>query len=78
MAKEKEHINLVFIGHVDHGKSTTVGRLLFDSGNIDEQAMRKLKEKGRVRVKRHRMRVSPRKRSDLLTARKSVESEETL
>ena len=45
MAKEKVHINLVFIGHVDHGKSTCVGRLLFDSGNIDEQAMRKLKEK---------------------------------
>ncbi|NQV08577.1 translation elongation factor EF-1 subunit alpha [Candidatus Woesearchaeota archaeon] len=41
----KIHMNLVFIGHVDHGKSTTVGRLLFDSGNIDEQAMRKLKEK---------------------------------
>src|SRR6056300_230848 len=45
MAKGKPHINLVFIGHVDHGKSTTVGRLLFDSGNIDEQAMRKLKDK---------------------------------
>lgn len=45
MAKEKTHINLVFIGHVDHGKSTTVGRLLFDTKNIDEQAMRKLKEK---------------------------------
>ena len=45
MAKEKEHMNLVFIGHVDHGKSTTVGRLLFDSGNIDEQTMRKLKDK---------------------------------
>jgi len=45
MAEKKIHINLVFIGHVDHGKSTTVGRLLFDSGNIDEQAMRKLKEK---------------------------------
>ncbi len=44
MAKEKPHINIVFIGHVDHGKSTTVGRLLFDSGNIDEQALRKLKE----------------------------------
>jgi len=41
----KEHINLVFVGHVDHGKSTTVGRLLYDSGNVDEQAMRKLKEK---------------------------------
>lgn len=45
MAKEKTHINLVFIGHVDHGKSTTVGRLLFDSGNIDEQTMRKLEQK---------------------------------
>jgi elongation factor 1-alpha len=47
MAKEKVHINLVFIGHVDHGKSTTVGRLLFDSGTINEQAMRKLKEKAK-------------------------------
>ncbi|MBT3691285.1 translation elongation factor EF-1 subunit alpha [Candidatus Woesearchaeota archaeon] len=45
MAKEKPHINIVFVGHVDHGKSTAVGRLMFDSGNIDEQAMRKLKEK---------------------------------
>ncbi|MBW3015679.1 translation elongation factor EF-1 subunit alpha [Candidatus Woesearchaeota archaeon] len=45
MATKKTHINLVFIGHVDHGKSTTVGRLLFDSGNIDEAAMRKLKDK---------------------------------
>ena len=44
MAREKPHINIVFVGHVDHGKSTTVGRLMFDSGNIDEQAMRKLKE----------------------------------
>ena len=45
MAKTKEHINLVFIGHVDHGKSTTVGRLLFDTGNVSEQDLRKLKEK---------------------------------
>jgi elongation factor 1-alpha len=45
MAKGKVHINLVFIGHVDHGKSTSVGRLLYDTKNIDEQAMRKLKEK---------------------------------
>jgi elongation factor 1-alpha len=45
MAKNKTHINLVFIGHVDHGKSTTVGRLLFDSGVIDAQAMKKLKDK---------------------------------
>jgi elongation factor 1-alpha len=45
MAKTKPHLNLVFIGHVDHGKSTTVGRLLYDSGNVDELAMRKLKDK---------------------------------
>ena len=45
MAKKKPHVNIVFVGHVDHGKSTTVGRLLYDSGAIDEQSMRKLKEK---------------------------------
>jgi len=45
MARTKTHLNIVFIGHVDHGKSTTVGRLLYNTGGIDEQAMRKLKEK---------------------------------
>tara|TARA_Y100000310_G_scaffold344814_1_gene459694 strand:- start:1109 stop:2389 length:1281 start_codon:yes stop_codon:yes gene_type:complete len=45
MAKEKPHLNVIFVGHVDHGKSTTVGRLMFDSGHVDEQAMRKLKDK---------------------------------
>jgi len=45
MASKKEHFNVVFIGHVDHGKSTTVGRLLFDAGTVGEQEMRKLKEK---------------------------------
>ena len=47
MAREKPHINLVFIGHVDHGKSTTVGRLLYDSGAVDEQTVRKLKDKAK-------------------------------
>jgi len=45
MARDKIHMNLVFIGHVDHGKSTTVGRLLYDAGAVDEQTLRKLKEK---------------------------------
>ncbi|MCD6230055.1 MAG: translation elongation factor EF-1 subunit alpha [Candidatus Diapherotrites archaeon] len=44
MAAEKPHMNLVFIGHVDHGKSTAVGRILVDSGNIPEQVRRKLKD----------------------------------
>ena len=37
MAKTKGHINLAFIGHVDHGKSTLVGHLLLLSGAIAEQ-----------------------------------------
>ncbi len=47
MAKTKPHINVVFVGHVDHGKSTTVGRLLFDSGVVSEQDMKKLQEKAK-------------------------------
>ncbi len=47
MARTKPHINLVFIGHVDHGKSTSVGRLMFDSGNIDVASMKKLEEKAK-------------------------------
>ncbi|MBQ6100592.1 MAG: translation elongation factor EF-1 subunit alpha [Methanobrevibacter sp.] len=39
MAKEKEHINLAFIGHVDHGKSTLVGNLLVKAGTINEQQL---------------------------------------
>lgn len=41
---EKEHINLVFIGHVDSGKSTSVGRVLYETGAITEQALKKLKD----------------------------------
>ncbi len=41
---EKPHMNLIFIGHIDHGKSTTVGRLLFDTKAVSEQDMKKLKD----------------------------------
>ncbi len=47
MAKEKEHMNLAFIGHVDHGKSTLVGNLLFQSGIIAEQQLAKGEDKFR-------------------------------
>ncbi len=47
MASEKPHINLVTIGHVDQGKSTLVGRLLWDTGNVPEQEMRKIEEKAK-------------------------------
>jgi elongation factor 1-alpha len=41
---EKDHLNLIFIGHVDHGKSTSVGRILYETGALTEQQLRKLKE----------------------------------
>ena len=44
MAQAKPNMNVVFVGHVDHGKSTAIGRLLFDSGIIPEQEMQKMKE----------------------------------
>jgi len=44
MAHEKPNFNVVFVGHVDHGKSTTIGRFMFESGLIPEQEMKKLKE----------------------------------
>ncbi|NCP72545.1 translation elongation factor EF-1 subunit alpha [archaeon] len=51
MAGEKPHINTIFIGHVDQGKSTLVGRLMYDTGSLSEQDYRKLEaiaqEKGK-------------------------------
>ncbi len=44
MAKEKPNMNVVFVGHVDAGKSTIVGRVMFDSGMVSEQEMTKLKQ----------------------------------
>ena len=41
---EKPHMNLIFIGHVDHGKSTTVGRVMYETGAVSEQDLNKLKE----------------------------------
>ena len=45
---DKPHVNLVFIGHVDHGKSTLVGRLLYDSGALSEQEYRKLEAEAKA------------------------------
>ena len=40
----KPHMNLVIIGHVDHGKSTLVGHLLVLMGAIDERTIAKYEE----------------------------------
>lgn len=39
----KPKINLVIVGHKDHGKSTLIGRLLYDSNSIPEQKLKEVK-----------------------------------
>src|SRR5882762_2224789 len=44
MPADKPHLNIVFIGHVDHGKSTTVGRILLETGHIQPHIIEKFKQ----------------------------------
>jgi len=44
MADGKPHLGLVIVGHVDAGKSTTTGRLLFELGGMSERDLAKLKK----------------------------------
>jgi elongation factor 1-alpha len=44
MSEGKPHLSIVICGHVDSGKSTTTGRLIFELGGIPEREMAKLQE----------------------------------
>jgi len=44
MGKEKAHINVVVIGHVDSGKSTTTGHLIYKCGGIDKRTIEKFEK----------------------------------
>lgn len=44
MGKEKIHINIVVIGHVDSGKSTTTGHLIYKCGGIDKRTIEKFEK----------------------------------
>lgn len=44
MGKEKNHINLVVIGHVDSGKSTSTGHLIYKCGGIDKRTIEKFEK----------------------------------
>ncbi|MDD5502958.1 MAG: translation elongation factor EF-1 subunit alpha [Candidatus Thermoplasmatota archaeon] len=48
---EKPHMNLVVIGHVDHGKSTLVGRLLVDTGTIPQMMVDKFEKEAQEKGK---------------------------
>jgi peptide chain release factor subunit 3 len=43
----KEHVNLIFIGHVDAGKSTLGGSILYATGMVDERTMEKYKKEAK-------------------------------
>ncbi len=51
MATDREVLNIVVVGHVDHGKSTVIGRLLYDTHSLPEGAIERVKriakEKGK-------------------------------
>jgi len=44
MGKEKVHVSLVVIGHVDSGKSTTTGHLIYKCGGIDKRVIEKFEK----------------------------------
>merc|ERR1712137_20847 len=44
MGKEKSHVNVVVIGHVDAGKSTTTGHLIYKCGGIDKRTIEKFEK----------------------------------
>jgi elongation factor 1-alpha len=48
MSGEKAHVSIVVCGHVDAGKSTTTGRLIFELGGIPERDMQKLKDEAKA------------------------------
>ena len=41
---KKEHINLVVIGHVDAGKSTSTGHMIYKCGGIEKRVMEKFEK----------------------------------
>eukprot|EP00437_Effrenium_voratum_P009543 CAMPEP_0181432480 /NCGR_PEP_ID=MMETSP1110-20121109/18792_1 /TAXON_ID=174948 /ORGANISM="Symbiodinium sp., Strain CCMP421" /LENGTH=438 /DNA_ID=CAMNT_0023555891 /DNA_START=21 /DNA_END=1337 /DNA_ORIENTATION=- len=44
MAKEKTHVSLVVVGHVDSGKSTTTGHLIYKQGGLDPRVLEKFEK----------------------------------
>ncbi|KAG2651394.1 hypothetical protein PVAP13_1NG268100 [Panicum virgatum] len=52
MGKEKSHINIVVIGHVDSGKSTTTGHLIYKLGGIDKRVIERFEKEAAEMNKR--------------------------
>jgi elongation factor 1-alpha len=48
---EKPHLNLAIIGHIDHGKSTLTGRLMYDTGAVPPHIIEKYREEAKAKGK---------------------------
>lgn len=51
--KNDEELSVVVVGHVDHGKSTLIGRLLYDTGVIGTGELGQLENEAKSRGKKH-------------------------
>ena len=63
--EEKPLINLVFAGHLDGGKSTLVGRMLYELGRLPEQTISRLRRHAKAAGKRDiflRLQLRPKSR----------------
>lgn len=66
MGKEKTHVNVVIIGHVDSGKSTTTGHLVYKCGGVDQRRLDKFeKAAAQVRFKQKKISIKKKRFLDL-------------
>jgi len=52
MGKDKTHVNIVVIGHVDSGKSTTTGHLIYKCGGIDKRVIEKFEKEAQEHLEK--------------------------
>ena len=48
MPKDKSHINIVVIGHVDSGKSTSTGHLICKCGGVEQRTLEKIEKEAEL------------------------------
>ena len=48
MSSAKPHLNVVVMGHVDHGKSTTIGHLFYLTKTIDERTIQRYEDEAKT------------------------------
>ena len=47
--EHKEQLKIVIVGHIDHGKSTLVGRLFYETGSLPDGQFEKIKKESERR-----------------------------